>query len=290
VAGSYQETEKNQADHEPEVVVTPETFDIEDHSQMEDEEIILAFVPEESSTGFESYLINSSSYYLKYVISNEKEGEQILYHQGELEPGIKIQLKKYHPGQLSDEINFRIQVIYFSGGPYLHLAPIDMLVKFQASEMYDAAMRVTNDYFHEKAILFTLHDWNAPKEVEMNIDPEEIKKAMYTKGDIKPKTPKREKVEILNGPEEVDLHIENLVDDHSRMENSQILEIQLSRFRTTLETAILHKSKRIVFIHGVGNGKLKFELRKVLDTEYKKLRYQDASFKEYGYGATMVII
>jgi hypothetical protein len=274
----------------PEEAEATKAFDIESHEQMEDEEIILAFVPEENSSGFESYLINSSSYYLKYVISNEKEGEQIIYHQGELEPGIKILLRNYHPGQLSDEVNFRIQVILFSGGPYRLMAPIDMLVKFQATEMYDAARRVTNDYFHEKAILFKLYDWNAPKDVKMEIDPEELKKAMFTKGDVKPAKSKKEKVDIHRGPGEIDLHIENLVDDHSNMDNAQIIDIQLSRFRTSLETAMLHQGKRIVFIHGVGNGKLKFELRKILDTEYKKVRYQDASFKEYGYGATMVLL
>jgi dsDNA-specific endonuclease/ATPase MutS2 len=52
----------------------------------------------------------------------------------------------------------------------------------------------------------------------------------------------------------------------------------------------MHKSKKIVFIHGVGNGKLKHELRRILDAEYKNLRYQDASFKEYGFGATMVLL
>lgn len=286
-AGTYYEAASNEINSDPEVKEVPEPPDIEAYSQVEDEEIIFAFVPEENSSGFETYLINSSSYYLKYVISNEKEGEQLLYHQGELEPGLKIQLKNYHPGQLSDEEVFRIQGILYSGGPYRRVAPADMLVKFQATEMYDAARRITNDYFNEKAILFTLYDWKAPKEVQMDIDPEEIKKAMYTKGDVPTGS---KKVDLPNGPEEIDLHIENLVDDHSNMENSQILDIQLSRFRTTLETAILHKSKRIVFIHGVGNGKLKYELRKILDTEYKKLRYQDASFKEYGYGATMVLI
>lgn len=291
-AGSYQEEENKPSESysKPMVKETTEVFDIEAHAQMDDEEIILAFVPEESSSGFESYLINSSSYYLKYVISNEKEGEQTIYHQGELEPGIKILLRTYHPGQLSDEVNFRIQVIFYSGGPFRHMAPVDMLVKFQATELYDAFRRIENDYFHEKAILFTLYDWKVPKEVSIEIDPEEIKKAMFTKGDIKPKSSKKEKTEVSQGPEEIDLHIENLVDDHSKMDNSQILDIQLSRFRTTLETALLHQSKRIVFIHGVGNGKLKYELRKILDTEYKKIRYQDASFKEYGFGATMVII
>ena len=76
---------------------------------------------------------------------------------------------------------------------------------------------------------------------------------------------------------------------HEGLSNGVILEFQLSRFRTALETAILHKTGRIVFIHGVGNGKLKHEMRRILEREYSSLQYQDASFKEYGYGATMVL-
>ena len=69
-----------------------------------------------------------------------------------------------------------------------------------------------------------------------------------------------------------------------------MLEVQLGRFRNELETAIANGTRRIVFIHGIGNGTLKQELRKELSTKYKKYYFQDASFKEYGYGATMVIL
>ena len=37
--------------------------------------------------------------------------------------------------------------------------------------------------------------------------------------------------------------------------------------------------ERLFFIHGVGNGTLKLELRKELSTKYKKYYFQDASFK-----------
>ena len=57
-----------------------------------------------------------------------------------------------------------------------------------------------------------------------------------------------------------------------------------------MEANTKNKGRRIVFIHGVGNGTLKTELRKQLERKYKGINYQDASFREYGYGATMVII
>ena len=55
----------------------------------------------------------------------------------------------------------------------------------------------------------------------------------------------------------------------------------------------INKSKKkriIVFIHGKGVGILKSEIIKAFKRDYKHLDYQDASFQEYGYGATMVII
>ena len=69
-----------------------------------------------------------------------------------------------------------------------------------------------------------------------------------------------------------------------------MLDIQMERFRSEMEAAIRNGTKRIVFIHGLGQGTLKSELRRELGTRYKKYDVQDASFREYGYGATMVIL
>ena len=65
------------------------------------------------------------------------------------------------------------------------------------------------------------------------------------------------------------------------------------KMNMSFEGAVLIDPHRIycyVFIHGIGNGTLKHELRKVLDEYYHDLKYQDASFKEYGYGATLIFI
>jgi dsDNA-specific endonuclease/ATPase MutS2 len=90
--------------------------------------------------------------------------------------------------------------------------------------------------------------------------------------------------------EEVDLHIHEITDDYLKLSDGEILEIQLKRFYSVLEEAINDRNRKIVFIHGVGNGKLKYEIRKALDTKYPGLEYQDASFKDYGFGATLVTI
>ncbi|PIX35574.1 MAG: DUF2027 domain-containing protein, partial [Bacteroidetes bacterium CG_4_8_14_3_um_filter_31_14] len=89
---------------------------------------------------------------------------------------------------------------------------------------------------------------------------------------------------------EVDLHINQLIDSTVGLSHTEMLNIQLSKFRSELESAIKNKENKIVFIHGIGNGTLKMAIRKELDDLYKHLQYQDASFKEYGYGATMVLL
>ena len=90
--------------------------------------------------------------------------------------------------------------------------------------------------------------------------------------------------------EEIDLHIHELIDDPGGLSNKEILDIQLDKVKAEMERAIGSGVKRIVFIHGVGQGVLKQEIAKLLNARYRKYNYQDASFKEYGYGATMVIL
>jgi dsDNA-specific endonuclease/ATPase MutS2 len=45
-----------------------------------------------------------------------------------------------------------------------------------------------------------------------------------------------------------------------------------------------------VFIHGKGDGVLRKAIIDELKRKHSNYRYQDASFQEYGFGATMVTI
>lgn len=92
------------------------------------------------------------------------------------------------------------------------------------------------------------------------------------------------------GENEIDLHIEKIVHNPEVFSQSEIVDIQLARFEIALEGAVRAKEKKIIFIHGRGSGKLKHRIRKLLEEKYPRCTYQDASFKEYGYGATLVLI
>lgn len=84
---------------------------------------------------------------------------------------------------------------------------------------------------------------------------------------------------------EVDLHL------RPRQGGAESIDRQLARFRGEMNSAIRAGVKEIVFIHGVGSGRLREEVRTILTEEYPSCSFSDASFSRYGYsGATLVTI
>jgi dsDNA-specific endonuclease/ATPase MutS2 len=100
---------------------------------------------------------------------------------------------------------------------------------------------------------------------------------------VKPKESEKTVVEI-------DLHINQLLDRTDGMSTSDILNYQLDKFHEVMKQYAGKKGQKIVFIHGKGEGVLRAAIEKDLKTRYKSYEYQDASFREYGFGATMVKI
>lgn len=88
---------------------------------------------------------------------------------------------------------------------------------------------------------------------------------------------------------EIDLHLEELVEFPMRLDDWQRLHTQMSHAKKCLSAAFNQKIRKLVFIHGVGTGVLKTELRNYL-AEFDNLSFKDADYREYGSGATEVFI
>tara|TARA_B100001287_G_scaffold190348_1_gene160763 strand:+ start:294 stop:869 length:576 start_codon:yes stop_codon:yes gene_type:complete len=86
----------------------------------------------------------------------------------------------------------------------------------------------------------------------------------------------------------IDLHIENLIESHRGMNNSEILNIQMMHYRRFLNTSISKQHRKIVVIHGVGEGVLREEIRRDLNDYHPHLEFYDAPYNEFGYGATEI--
>jgi len=95
-------------------------------------------------------------------------------------------------------------------------------------------------------------------------------------------------LESLRGKDErwqIDLHIEKLIDTSRGMTNTDILLVQTTRFKHFLERAFDRRIPKVIIIHGVGEGVLKSEILSILDG-YPNIEYNDASYLEFGRGAT----
>ena len=90
-------------------------------------------------------------------------------------------------------------------------------------------------------------------------------------------------------PMEIDLHIEKITTGFKGMTNYDMLTLQLDVAKRNLEFAISKRIPRIVFIHGVGQGVLKEEL-KYLFRRYDQVKVSEADYKKYGMGAMEVYI
>jgi hypothetical protein len=255
-------------------------------------EIFLAVIPHDtnniSGSDVELYLVNDSNYHIDFTVGYMEGGDYRLAGQGSLEPETKLFLQSFTQTGISKINKLLLQALFYTNGYFQHNPPVDMEFSTGNLSFYKESFYKENDYFEEKAIFFGKLEVDNEKEI-IKISKEEIDKAIREKEQAVPAKEKKVK-ETDSGIEEVDLHIHEIVEDYAGLSNGEILQIQMDRFQTALEGAILHKTKKIVFIHGVGNGKLKHELRKALDTKFSGLMYQDASFKEYGFGATVVYI
>ena len=89
---------------------------------------------------------------------------------------------------------------------------------------------------------------------------------------------------------EVDLHAEVLLDSTRGLTLTDTLMMPIKAFLDTMRQYIRDKGRRIVFIHGKGEDGLRVTLLKELKNHYLHCAHQDASFREYGFGATMVTV
>ena len=244
-----------------------------------------------SSTSFECFFVNDSNYYLFVsYMSRENNAWQSRYN-GLIEPNTKLFLEEFGKSQINDIEQVCVQYVAFKHNkPYAFKSPVSVELRIDTVKFYKLHSFKENDYFDDDALVYYISQKDMPSR-EMLVTSEDIQKAILEKEgpSRRPrieKIAKKEKENIL----EIDLHINQLLDTTAGMSNQEMLDYQMGKFNEVMNENKNHKNKKIVFIHGKGDGVLKKEILKAIKNQYKKAYFQDASFQEYGYGATMVII
>jgi hypothetical protein len=252
--------------------------------------IYFGMVPDNSKMIYKSnistYLINDSDFYLYYLIGCMETGSFKYIKSGMLEANTKEYIKTFTQTEISKIKKFHFQILFINKGEYFPQQPVDRYFDIAKISFYKENNYRENEFFHKKAHILKIVVDSPEEKIKQKKDNEAEQVPDDKKGEIK------KKAKFIHKPvsdiEEIDLHIHEIVDDYSGLSEGEILNLQLNRFYSALDKAIQGNIKKIVFIHGLGNGKLKYEIRKAIDTKYPDLTYQDASFKEYGFGATLV--
>lgn len=264
--------------------------------------VYLAFVPQDqqslSTTKFDAYIVNDSNYFIQFSYLS---AEGASWHQrsvSEVEPNTKLLLEEFSYADLNDLQHIAVQLFAYKHEKNFLLKPVvDCQLRIDTVKFYKLNTFRENDFFEQNALLYTIIENDRPSR-PIIIDAEGLKQQMYSKPEkiqparVKgvPKPEPKAKKLLKEDKIVVDLHANEVLETTTGMSNSDILEYQMNIFRNTLEEYKERKGQKIIFIHGKGEGVLRHAIIHELNYKYKKYRYQDASFREYGYGATQVTI
>ena len=86
----------------------------------------------------------------------------------------------------------------------------------------------------------------------------------------------------------IDLHIEKLTDDYRRMNNYEIVNLQLKTFEKYYHLAVAHHQPSLIVIHGVGEGVLRDEIHDILRLKKEVKSFVNQYHPNFGYGATEI--
>lgn len=234
------------------------------------------------------YLYNASSYHLLYTYAVKDDQHCQIIKQGEAGPYQKIVLKIVKPDFLKNYHHHCFDAIFYKNTFYKGQMPLSQKLII-SDEGLGKSQMIHHDEFQRPVYAFLLkEDFKDQDRHFQELNEEEIQKLLNVKEYRADKKASRSKKDYLQGLEkEVDLHIEELVDSLAGLSKHDMLTIQLKRFEKELDKAMENHYRKIVFIHGVGNGRLKTEIQSILKT-IKNITFHDAPYKQYGYGATQV--
>ncbi len=257
--------------------------------------VMLAFVPQDikaiSATAFDAYLVNDSNFTLYYTYLTAEGNNWRVRSHGTVQPNTKCYIEEFDRTILNELERVAVQCIAFKDDKsFLFKPAVSVELRIDTVKFYKLHTFRESIFFEEPSLIYDIVKDDKPMK-QVFVSAEEVKEALLQK-QPEPKAPAKlmRKKEQKNDILEVDLHAHELLETTVGMSNGDILNYQLDVFRKTLEENKKFKGKKIVFIHGKGDGVLRKALLQELKYKYKHFESQDASFREYGFGATMVII
>ena len=251
------------------------------------------------TSGYDCYLINDSNYYLNFVLLARKDDEQAwnTVYSGTVEPNIQLLVGEQTSEVVTAFDHIRFQAVaYKQGRTFAPKSPMDVSVNIDTTKFFKVHCFRANEYFDTPVVAVALVTNDVPADRQTK-RAEENAKTLRRALEEKKRADRRpvhrrpvKKDDDKSDPLEVDLHINSLLDTTAGMSPAEILNYQIDTFRRVMDENLRNHGRRIIFIHGKGEGTLRQALNKELAHRYRGHDVQDASFQKYGFGATQVTI
>lgn len=281
----------------------------------------LAFVPTADNSlehpHFEVYFVNDSNYYMRYIILTTEGNSCSLKDEEEAEPNTQIFIEEMDAQAINHVGRVIVEIIaYKRDKPFIVKDPVSVEFRLEPLKFYKSHTFEESPFFNVPSLIYTLVENDKPMR-PLVVDPKQLKKEMYSANQDANSSIERKHQNTQNqlvrryennqskgNPKNspyihhrglddaivVDLHADALLDTTTGMQAGDILEYQMKVFRETIAKYASKKGQKLIFIHGKGAGVLRRSIINELTYKHKTYQWQDASFQEYGYGATQVII
>ncbi len=261
--------------------------------------IVLAYEPREikhlNTTTFYSLLVNDSNYFLyfTYMTRGDEDREWTTRYHDIVEPNTQVPLDEFGHNDLNGMTHIAVQYIAFKQGKGFALKnPALVQLRLDVTKFYKLHCFHETEYFDTPVLSLDIVHNDLPTK-PFRIDSSALENAMREKrradrqsrrpNKPAPKPKKRETIVQ-------DLHIHELVDNLAGFSNADMLNYQLNKFNEVMKANEDKLGQKIVFIHGKGEGVLRKAIIDELKRKWPACTVQDASFQEYGFGATQVTI
>lgn len=231
-----------------------------------------------NNTQFILYLINNTDFDCPFTVTENLGKNRRGVASGECKSKSYSKISSLELDKIESWPEFEFSILFSREGHFEFQAPYLKNFKFRSKRFFREAMQLpilnTKGYFFQIDAKSTEIDVEELKEhlnenVSRGFIDMEVKKAL---------------------PLEIDLHFEVLKKEAPELDEEEILPYQIDYFEKMLDRAIASGMDHITFIHGVGNGKLKLEIHRLLSRNEQIRSFKDAHKEKFGYGATMVLI
>ena len=247
-----------------------------------------------SGSSYTAELVNDSNYYIAFSLASRSEDSEqwTLIKAATIEPDTVLTLCSLDGSDIQKADRLCLQYTAFKTDDSYDLKPAESVeLKVDTTKFFKFHCFKENEYFDEPVIAFDFVRDDRPNR-PLKVDPAKVREAMAEKrrSDAPKSRPLKKKAVHRSNIIEVDLHIGELTDTTRGLSNADMLNLQIDTFRRVMDENLDNPGQKIVFIHGKGEGVLRNALLKELTHRYKGHDVQDASFREYGFGATQVTI